>query len=300
MQNFIMVAAFIALGIGLQRLRVVPQKAPYFVNMIAIYVCVPAIILLNAPKIVLNRDSLAAALIPWVLLALSAGLVLAGAKLWGWSRSVTGALLLVVPLGNTSFLGVPVVRSFFGAAGLPHLIIYDQLGTTLIFGTYGSLILALYGEDETLSVPAVIRRMVLFPPTLALAAGLLLQGWTYPHWFTAILTGVAAPLVPMVMTAIGVQMRLSLPKHLAAPVGLGLLIKMLAAPLLVLAVCRLVHMEGLSVGVSVMEAGMPPMMTAGALAVVAGLEAELAIALVGIGIICSFGSLPALYWLVSL
>ena len=45
---------------------------------------------------------------------------------------------------------------------------------------------------------------------------------------------------------------------------------------------------------------MPPMVTAGALAVVAGMEAELAVALVGIGILCSLGSLPALYWLMRL
>jgi predicted permease len=102
------------------------------------------------------------------------------------------------------------------------------------------------------------------------------------------------------MTAIGLQLQFRLSRHLAGPVGIGLGIKLLAAPLAVLAVCRLVDMKGLAVGVSIVEAGMPPMVTAGALAAVAGMEAELAIALVGIGILCSFGSLPVLHWLVTL
>jgi predicted permease len=44
-----------------------------------------------------------------------------------------------------------------------------------------------------------------------------------------------------------------------------------------------------------MEAGMPPMVTAAAMAVIAGMESELAVALIGVGIILSFGTLPLLY-----
>jgi len=68
------------------------------------------------------------------MLLFSAGLVFLAARLWRWERSTTGVLLLVVPLGNTSFLGVPMIQTFFGAAGLPPLIIYDQLGTMMIMG----------------------------------------------------------------------------------------------------------------------------------------------------------------------
>lgn len=44
---------------------------------------------------------------------------------------------------------------------------------------------------------------------------------------------------------------------------------------------------------------MPPMVTAGALAVAAGLDAELSVALVGFGIFFSFATLPLLYWLLQ-
>ena len=42
------------------------------------------------------------------------------------------------------------------------------------------------------------------------------------------------------------------------------------------------------------------MVTAGALAVVAGMDAELSAALVGLGLLLAFGTLPLFYWLVQL
>ncbi len=300
MQNFMIIVGFIFLGVMLGRLKRLPEKTPLVLNMIALYVCLPALILTNAPRISFSPETLLAAVIPWALLVLSVGLILVAARAFRWSRSVVGVLLLVVPLGNTSFLGIPIIRAFFGAAGLPHLIIYDQIGTMIIFATYGSLILSLYGQGRSFTVSAVLRKMVLFPPTVALTVGLAISSWRYPEAISLALRLLAMPLVPIVMTAIGLQLQMRPSRHLAAPIGVGLGIKMLAAPLVVLLVCRLAGMNGMAVGVSVMEAGMPPMVTAGAVAVVAGMEAELAIALVGLGIVCSFGSLPALYWLMRI
>jgi predicted permease len=47
--------------------------------------------------------------------------------------------------------------------------------------------------------------------------------------------------------------------------------------------------------VSVFEAGMGPMITAGALAIIAGLEPELMASMVGLGIALSFLTLPVLF-----
>jgi malate permease and related proteins len=102
----------------------------------------------------------------------------------------------------------------------------------------------------------------------------------------------------MVMTAIGMQLQLKLPRRFIAPLGFGLVIKLIIAPLVVLWGCRLLGLSGLSVDVSIMEAGMPPMVTAAAMAAIAGMEAELAVALVGVGIVLSFGTLPLLYMMI--
>jgi predicted permease len=300
MENFVLIGGFVLLGMLFRRLKDFPKDSAQVLNMFALYVSLPALILLKVPRIVFSREVVIAAVIPWGMLLFSAGLVFLAARLRRWERSTTGVLLLVVPMGNTSFLGVPMIQTFFGAAGLPSLIIYDQLGTMMIMGTYGSIILALYGRESALDFSGMARKTLLFPPTIALMLGLVARSWPYPEKLAQALQNIALTLVPVVMTAIGLQLRLRVPPKVVAPLGFGLAVKLLVAPLSALLVCRLSGLSGMVADVSILEAAMPPMVTAGALAVIAGLDADLAAALIGIGIVLSFGTLPAIYWLVKM
>ncbi len=56
-----------------------------------------------------------------------------------------------------------MIQAFFGTEGLSHLIVYDQIGTILIFATYGSIVLSIYGRDSSLNLPNVALKMLLFP-----------------------------------------------------------------------------------------------------------------------------------------
>lgn len=299
MENFVLIGLFVSLGMLFRRLKAFPPETAQTLNMFALYVSLPAVILLKVPQLVFSRELLVPALMPWGLLFLSAGLVLWAARSFGWSRSTTGVLLLVVPIGNTSFIGVPMVQAFFGAEGLPTLIVYDQFGTIAIFATYGSMILAHYGREGDLSIPTVARRALLFPPTMALLAGLLLRSWPYPEPLVRGLEGISTTLTPLVMTGIGFQMRWRMRPTVLKPLAFGLGVKLFLAPLVALAVCRLAGFHGLVADVTVFEAAMPSMVTAGALAAAAGLEPELAVALVGLGIIFAFGSLPIIFWILQ-
>lgn len=300
MENFVIIGVFVLLGMLFRRLKAFPKDSAQVLNMFALYVSLPALILLKVPQIVFSRDIVVAGLVPWGLLFLSVAAVLGAARLWRWDRATVGVLLLVVPLGNTSFLGVPMIQAFFGAAGLPFLIIYDQLGTMIIMVTYGSFILAVYGKDGSVRLSAMVGRMLLFPPTIALLVALIARSWPYPDKLALALQNVSLTLVPVVMTAIGLQLRLRLPRRVLGPLAFGLSLKLLAAPLMALLVCRAAGFAGMVVDVSILEAAMPPMVTAGALAVVAGMEADLAVAMIGIGIVLSFGTIPAVYWMTRL
>lgn len=297
MANFLLIGTCVLAGILLRRLRILPADAAQSLNYVALYLSLPAVILLKVPQMTMTGETLTVALLPWLMLVLSAGLVLGAARLWRWPRATTGVLLLVVPLGNTSFMGVPMIQAFFGAAGIPFLIVYDQIGTMLIFASYGSLILALYGRDGATDLIAITRRALLFPPTIALLLGLALRAWPYPALVSQVLEAIAGTLTPLVMIAIGLQMTLRLRPTTLAPLGTGLAVKLLLAPLAALLLCRLAGLHGLAIDVAILEAGMPPMVTASALAVAAGMEAELAVALAGLGIMAAFVTLPLIYWL---
>jgi len=146
-----LIALFVTLGMLFRRFEAFPPETVRVLNMFALYISLPALILLKVPQISFSGEILTPLLIAWGALIISAGLVLAAGRFFSWPSSAIGVLMLVVPIGNTSFMGVPIINAFFGERGLRHLIVYDQLGTMLIFATYGSLILASYGNEGAVS-----------------------------------------------------------------------------------------------------------------------------------------------------
>jgi predicted permease len=297
MEKFLFISIFVAIGAIFKRLPVFPKDTAHVLNMFALYVALPAVILLKVPQIQFSSGMLLPALLPWGMLLLSAALILAGARLLGWSRETVGVLLLVVPIGNTSFMGVPMVTAFFGEQGIPPLIVYDQVGTMSVFVFYGAMILALYGSDAKVGFLRIAGRALLFPPTLALFLGLALRSWPYPEPVRESLTVLSGMLTPLVMTAIGFQLKIRLSPAILQPLGFGLAVKLAVAPLAALAFCRMLGLHGLAADVSIFEAGMPPMVTAGALAMAAGMMPELAAAAVSLGMVLSFLTLPLLFWM---
>ncbi|MFT3669977.1 MAG: AEC family transporter [Pseudoxanthomonas sp.] len=299
MEKFFLISFFVGVGAIFRRLPAFPKETAQALNMFALYVALPAVILLKIPQITFTQSMLLPALLPWAMLLFSSVLIWWGCKIYQWEKSAIGALLLVVPIGNTAFMGVPMVKTFFGDIGIPALIVYDQFGTMLIFAVYGSIILSIYGKDTKVTIANIIMRALLFPPTLALISGLCFRTVHYPSFIKASLEALAEMLIPLVMTAIGFQLKVRLSPQILQPLAFALTIKLVVAPLVAFLGCRLFDLRGISVDVAIFEAGMPPMVTAGALAMAAGLAPELAAATVSLGMIVSFVSLPALFWFID-
>ena len=250
---------------------------------------------MQVPRLIFSKNLLVPVLLPWAMLVISALLVLAASRIFRWPRSTTGALLLMVPLGNTSFFGIPMVEAFWGADSVSFAVLYDQFGSFLALTTYGSIILAAYSGSEKPTIAAIVKRICFFPPFIALVIGLFTMSIPYPAVLLAVLKGIAASLVPVVMVAIGLQIKLRLPPGSWTPFSVGLVIKLVVAPVIAIGLCYLFNQQSLAAKVSVFEAGMPPMVTAGALALLAGLAPELTAALVGLGLMVSFLTLPVLF-----
>ncbi|MBT3339047.1 MAG: AEC family transporter [Anaerolineae bacterium] len=298
MQNFIIILTLLLIGMGIKRLPVFPKETGNVLNLIVIYFSYPALILLNIPKLVFSNKLFIPATIPWVMLIFSATLVLLLSKMLKWDRAVTGCLLLLIPLGNTSFLGIPMVRAFLGEQAVPYALVYDQLGSFPALATYGTLILAIYGSGESKpSLKKIGKKIITFPPFIALILAIVLRPFAYPPVVLNFLDMSSATLVPLVMIAVGFQLQLKMDRAVLSQLSVGLAIKLVAAPLLAVLLTRIMGLGGELVQVAIFEAGMPPMVTAGALAILDDLSPSLAAALVGIGILVSFVTLPLLYQL---
>ncbi|MCI5124939.1 MAG: AEC family transporter, partial [Candidatus Electrothrix sp. AR5] len=149
MENFIITITFLLIGMLIKRLPNFPDETGNALNLFVIYISLPALVLLKIPELTFSQDLLIPAIMPWGMLLFSSALILVLSKLFRWDRPTTGCLLLIIPLGNTSFLGIPMVKAFFGEESIPYALVYDQLGSFLGLATYGSLILAVYGTEES-------------------------------------------------------------------------------------------------------------------------------------------------------
>jgi len=260
------------------------QDVAHALNAYVIHVALPALILVQVRQAAFQPDMIVPALLPWLLLGAMALLVHHVGQWARWPRPVIGALMLLVPLGNTSFLGFPLIQAFWGDAGLPYAIVYDQFGSFLALCTYGVWVQQYYGEGAAIDRRQLWRRLLQFTPFPALLIALLLHGIVLPAAIESLLVRLGQSLVPVILVAVGLQWQLSLPRGAATPLAFGLSLKLLAMPFLAFALVTLLGFDGPVAQISVFEAGMAPMITAGALAMNANLAPRLAAAMVGFGI----------------
>ena len=272
-----------------------PGAAEAF-HRFVIYLCLPATIWKLLPGMHFEPALWMVVAMPWLLLALSALAILAVARMRGYSRPVCGALLLCVPLGNTSFLGFPLVAALLGEPALRYAVLYDQLGSFLALSTYGLYIAARYGAGPDLTWAQTALRILRFPPFVAL----LLAFTPLPRLplLVPLWARLSDVLVPLAMFAVGMRLSWQPPRPFGA-VLLGLGLKLALMPLVAYGLLRALSAPEPLLRVVVLEAGMPSMITAGAVAMLAGLAPELTAALVGYGVVIGIVSVPALAWLLE-
>lgn len=286
-----LILSMLALGHLCARLRALPDAAPEVLNRFVITVSLPAMVLRLVPKLHFETSLLAVVAVPWLLAAVFSVLVNAVSKALRLSRGVTGALLLCVPLGNTSFLGFPMVAALLGPDAVRFAVLYDQLGSFLLLSTYGLFVVARYSGEAEPSVRTILLRILKFPPFVALLVAFL--PLPRPAVLESVLERVGDTLVPLAMFAVGLKLSLRPPKE-TGPLLFGLGSKLLLSPLLAFTFLSLVGASHEALRVAVFEAGMPSMITAGALSILAGLAPELAAALVGYGVLLALVTLPVL------
>ena len=289
---FALILAMLALGYAFQRLRVLPDNAAQTLNLVVLYVCLPAAVLRYAPRLHLEPALFGVAVVPWALLLATVVLVTLLARWLRLRDDERAVLLLTVALGNTSFLGYPLTRALIGEHALPYAVIYDQFGAFLILSTFGLWVLARYGGDRTPTAREVLVRILRFPPIWALVLGFTVMPAEPPTWIAGGLQRLSEALLPLAMLTIGLSVKLALPRDELKPLAAGLLLKLALLPALALPLVRLLGLHGEMARTTVLESAMPSMVTAGALAIAHGLAPRLAAAMVGYGVLLSLATLP--------
>ena len=138
LHHFILIGLCIIAGFVLKRLRILPEGSHRGITVWIIYLAVPAFSLRYIPTIRWSQDLLIPALMPLVVW-LGSWLVFKLYSLrWPLDPATRAALTLTAGLGNTSFLGFPLIQGYYGEHALPIAIISDQV-TFVIMSTLGAM-----------------------------------------------------------------------------------------------------------------------------------------------------------------
>ncbi len=295
MQNFALLLVCFGLGIVLRRLGRLPEATPAALNGFIVHVSLPALTLQHLRHLQFDASVAGPLAMAWLLFAAGAAFFLAGQRLFRWSRATTGALILTGALGNTSFVGIPMIECFFGAEHVGLGILIDQLGTYVVLSTVGLLVAALLSSGE-LTARAVARRLFGFPPFLAVLAALATAGIALPDAAEGIFARLGDTLAPLALLSVGFQLRLGALRDRWRPLAAGLGYKLVAGPLLVLvAFAAFTDLDNPAMQVAVFEAAMAPMIGGAIVAAQHRLDPDLTTLMVGIGIPLSFLTVP-LWW----
>jgi hypothetical protein len=262
-------------------------------NWWVLNIALPPLILLKVTALSWSIELLWPAAAMW-LVFFGAWLTMAGmGRVCGWTRGETGALVLTCGLGNTAFVGYPMIEALRGDAALGVAVVADQLGTFLLLSTFG-LVAAAWHAGTRVAPAAIARRVLLFPAfiALALAALLRLLDLQIPETLAPVLARLGDTLTPLALFSVGLQLQLHASWGDVGRMGAGLGWKMLAAPALVWAVLAWRGVSPPVADIAVLQAAMAPMITAGILAQQHGLAPALANRIVGVGIVLSLVSVP--------
>jgi predicted permease len=294
--NIAVLVACLVVGVLLRASGRLPDNATATINGFITNVALPALIVVYVHGTELRVELVGAVLMPWVLFALGAAVFWTLAQTFSFSRGTTGALMMLGGLGNTSFVGLPMIESFYGAGFLSIGILIDQLGTYLVLSTLGIAVACVYSGEST-SLGDVARRVATFPPLLAMLLALALAPVPFPDWLTATLQRLGATLAPLALVSVGMQLRLGALADNRIALVAGLAFKLLLGPaLLALAYVELMAEQPQTMRVIVFEAAMAPQIGASIVAIQHNLNPPLVTLMVGVGTLLSFVTLP-LWWL---
>jgi predicted permease len=296
MSQLLLLAISFVLGVVLRRSRRLPETAPEVLNGFIIYVSLPALTLLYLHDLRLDPALLAPASMPWLYFGFAYVLIVALARHFNWPRSIVGCLLLTAGMGNTSFVGLPMIEAYYGSDAIGIGLIADQAGSFMVLSTLGLMTATRFSSGD-LSLMAMVRKIVSFPPFICAVVALSTQGVEIQGGLRSMLERLGQTLTPIALISVGMQLQLASFNESVRPLLVGLILKLLVLPGLILLIYALLfNVRDLMLQVTVFEAAMPPMITGGIIAMEYKLEPKLSALMVGIGIPLSFLTLAGWWW----
>lgn len=295
-------------GFALRQTGRLGDQAARSLGTVVTSVFLPAVVLLQVHRIARaggflhSVESWVPALAGWALFLGAALLFWNLGKKWGWSSALRAAVILSAGLGNTSFIGFPLLSWLRGNEAIPIGIFADQFGAFLPLSTVGVFLAASLGSKKA-GLKKIALQILAFPPFAAVLVAGLTMGIEFPRAFEQLLEALSAAMIPTALVSVGAYLKFSgagILKRYRKPLVWGLAYKLVVAPLALLGILRWgFGFHGLFVDVAVLEVAMAPMISAALVAAEYDCEPELCNLMIALGTPISLLTVPVFSLLLS-
>ncbi len=212
-------------------------------------------------------------------------------KLLRFDKKILATFMIMASFGNTSFIGLSYIDTFYGQDYIYYGIIYDLFASFLLLISIGMIIIT-WGSGNKNSIKNSLKTIFLFPPTVMFFLTILAKNFEVSQFLLTSSKTLGSTLVPIAMIAIGMKLELKNIFSKLHIVSLIILIKMLLVPMIVILIFQIFYgLDETWIKVTIIEVAMPPMTMAAVLAIKGGLEEKLAINSLVIGVLCSLISI---------
>lgn len=258
-----------------------------------IYFSLPALALVKIRELEFNEVVINIIIVSYIAMITAAIISYFVGKMLKLERNILATFMIVSTFGNTSFVGFSYVESFYSSKELVYPLVYDQIGSFVALLTIGMVLIAWgSGKEQKTTLKQKIK-MLLTPPLQAIIFAIILHGVVFPNYVENILVKLEYTLIPLVTMIVGMKLEIKAFKHFFKESMIALGIKMVLVPLVMLVVLYpFFDFDATWMKVTFIEIAMPPMTMATVLAIRGGLNKDLAINTLGLGILFSFAIVP--------
>lgn len=299
MNNLLIILVSLILGMFLQKVKALPKDTHVSINAIILHICLPSLIFVSLPTLIWNPALLSFCFVAWVIFGGSFLFFTFLGKRFSWSRATVGCLILTAGLGNTAFVGFPIIELAYGKEAVKYAVLLDQAGTFLICSSFGVWASSFFSETSY-SHFEILKRVAVFPPFVSFVLALFIKflGFTPEGSLLQLLERFSAMLAPLALISVGLQLK---PRELKSEwkfLSIGLFFKLFLAPTIIFCLYKMIGTPQYLFKIAVLESSMAPMLTAAILASSHHLRPKLAGLMIGVGVPVSFVTVSIWYLLI--
>jgi predicted permease len=219
---------------------------------IVVYAVMPVVVFFTVVELKITGAVGAGLAFGWAeRLVACAAAWLIGTRLLSLPRPALGALMVVVSVANTGYLGIPLTALLLGSSNgqIGLAVTYENLVNAPAVLLLGFGIGAAYGTRAGKSSRERLKTFITRnPPLFAFVTALLMPASFNPGWATTLAHTLAIGIAPVGFFALGVNLMLEhdetglrvFPPPLTAPIAAAVAVRLLVAPAVMLGLSALV------------------------------------------------------------